>query len=142
MQAKVAKIKFREVYGIYGLGMLEALDPCNKSMPSKIVIDGFSVNRKSIRLQTFATKGCKCVACGLEAAYLKLEKLDAAAQSPHFNMYGLKNGEEILFTMDHIKPKSKGGEDKLENLDTMCTICNLEKSNKWEEPDGSNSDKS
>ena len=29
-------------------------------------------------------------------------------------------------TKDHIVPKSKGGADHLDNLETMCDQCNLE----------------
>ena len=36
-------------------------------------------------------------------------------------------------TIDHIKPKSKGGSYDIENLDPMCSYCNSKKSNKYEE---------
>lgn len=32
-------------------------------------------------------------------------------------------------TKDHITPKSKGGLDKIENMQTMCIVCNQEKGN-------------
>jgi ATP adenylyltransferase len=33
------------------------------------------------------------------------------------------------FHVDHIKPKSKGGNDSLENLQLLCSRCNLSKGN-------------
>lgn len=33
-------------------------------------------------------------------------------------------------TKDHIVPKSKGGPDKIENYQTMCTECNCIKGSK------------
>ena len=36
-------------------------------------------------------------------------------------------GQEVLFTKDHIVPKSKGGGNQMHNYQTMCTTCNIEK---------------
>jgi len=36
---------------------------------------------------------------------------------------------EIVLNVDHIKPWSKGGESVLENLQTLCSVCNIGKSN-------------
>jgi hypothetical protein len=38
-----------------------------------------------------------------------------------------EDGVEI--TIDHIKPKSMGGKDTLENYQPMCSLCNYEKGN-------------
>jgi 5-methylcytosine-specific restriction endonuclease McrA len=51
--------------------------------------------------------------------------------TPHLNLYGLHptHGSLVLMTQDHIRPKSRGGKDNIENLQTMCTICNRRKGN-------------
>lgn len=36
----------------------------------------------------------------------------------------------IVLHVDHIKPRSHGGKDELENLQTLCLKCNIGKSNK------------
>ena len=63
---------------------------------------------------------------------VKSEKLnnpiDKYVQTFHFNLYALDaDGNEVLMTKDHIVPKSKGGEDKGINYQTMCYPCNYVK---------------
>lgn len=80
------------------------------------------------RLKTFHNKGLKCVRCDRVGKYLIATK-DKGGQI-HLDIY-TKDFE--LMTVDHIKPKSLGGTYDIENLDPMCTFCNSEKSNKYEE---------
>jgi hypothetical protein len=57
-----------------------------------------------------------------------IEKLTSQPESPHANLYGVgRDGKLVLFTKDHIQPKSKGGSNNLWNLQTMCETCNCEK---------------
>ena len=72
-----------------------------------------------------------CACCGIEASFLAAERFkDSKYKRSHINMYGIKNGEEVLFTKDHIVPKSKGGPDSLNNYQTLCQECNFRKGNK------------
>jgi len=80
------------------------------------------------RLKTFHTKGLKCVSCPREGEYLIAAK-DNGGQI-HLDIY---TKEFELMTVDHIKPKSKGGSYDIENLDPMCSFCNTEKSDKYDE---------
>ena len=80
------------------------------------------------RLKTFHEKGLKCVSCTREGKYLIAAK-DNGGQI-HLDIY---TEDFHLMTVDHIKPKSKGGTYDIENLNPMCSECNGEKSNKWEE---------
>lgn len=91
---------------------------------------GISVKISSLRLTTFKRKGIKCKCCGLEASHFAIDK--QFKQGPQLNLFGMEDGEEILFTKDHILPKSKGGKDCLNNMQTMCTICNCKKGNNLE----------
>lgn len=91
--------------------------------------DGDSMKMSSQRYYLFKNKGCVCVKCKLEGTFFAKEQT-AGETSYHFNLYGIRDGEEILFTKDHIIPKSKGGPDKYTNYDTMCETCNFEKGNK------------
>lgn len=99
---------------------------------ARVEIDGDIVKGNSQRYQTFFTKGLKCSCCGIEGAYFAKEK-KARDKSYHLNLYALdENGEEVLMTKDHIKPRSKGGKDHIDNYQTMCIKCNLKKGNKIE----------
>ena len=70
-----------------------------------------------------------CVHCGLRASYFALERHDNSNEiSPHLNLYGIDaEGNEVLFTKDHIIPVSKGGKDVLSNLQVLCIVCNMRK---------------
>lgn len=97
---------------------------------TKINFDGDMIKATSQRYIVFK-KSCVCCKCGLKASFFAKEK--AKKEHPyHLNLYGIKDGKEILFTKDHIFPKSRGGKNEIENYQTMCTICNLKKSDKVE----------
>lgn len=88
-------------------------------------IDGYDVYKRSMRYKTFIEKGYKCVCCGRVGAYYALECNEGSNQKrAHFNLY---SEDDVLMTKDHIFPKSKGGKDAIENMQTMCTICNMKK---------------
>lgn len=78
------------------------------------------------RLKTFTKKGLKCVSCPREGKYLIATKDRSGAI--HIDLY---TEDFELMTVDHIKPKSKGGTYDLENLNPMCHFCNTEKADKY-----------
>lgn len=92
---------------------------------------GHPVHVYSRRYRVFTNKGTRCVSCGLKATHFWLEK--SAYQKTnlyHFNLYGLNiSNHEVLFTKDHIIPKSLGGDNSIGNLQTMCRPCNGKKGN-------------
>ena len=89
-----------------------------------VMIEGFKVRMTSKRYKTF-TRQPSCVCCGRTIHTAKLQYTGSQTQvSAHFNFYS-EDGK--LMTKDHIKPKSKGGSDHMDNLQTMCTICNGKK---------------
>ena len=69
-------------------------------------VDGKKVVKAGIRWQVMERDDFKCVACGLSA----------------------KNG--AILHVDHVKPRSKGGTDTMDNYQTLCHQCNIGKSNK------------
>lgn len=80
------------------------------------------------RFRVFYHKGLKCVSCPNIGKYIirAKDKYDTI----HVDLY---TKDFKLMTIDHIKPKSKGGSDKLNNLNPMCVKCNLKKSDIYEE---------
>lgn len=100
---------------------------------AKVDFDGDLIKGNSQRYQTFFTKGCKCVVCGIEGKYFAKER-HLQDKTYHLNLYAVDdNGDEILMTKDHIMPHSKGGIDDISNYQTMCKLCNEAKGNKLED---------
>ncbi len=105
-----------------------------KSGGKKTIVDDKKINLESLRLKTFVEKGTACVSCGAKATYAAIERdkiRNEALESWHINLYAtLESGKDVLMTKDHIVPKSKGGRDTLENMQTMCSRCNSKKGSK------------
>lgn len=94
----------------------------------KTVLNGYTVNTKSLRLTNFAhSHTCSC--CGLVATHFAIESNSGATPSWHLNMWHSDGvNEEILFTHDHTIARSLGGDHSADNTTTMCTVCNAKKS--------------
>lgn len=109
------------------------LNPISK-LPSKKEFFKEVVTLTSQRYKVYAVKGTTCVHCGLHGTFFALEKSYAQdTKKYHFNLYGVnKRGEEIMITVDHIIPKSKGGSESLENKQPLCITCNNKKGDKLE----------
>lgn len=91
--------------------------------------------------QTWATKldsqryqlfkvSTECVVCGLKGTHFRLDTYKDMYPSCHFNLYAERDGQPILFTKDHIQPKSKGGANSVKNYQVMCLPCNMQKANR------------
>jgi 5-methylcytosine-specific restriction endonuclease McrA len=102
----------------------------------------FKVKVSSLRLELFR-QNPKCVSCH-RIGELWILEAHHRNEPPHLNLYHV--GEEsqewkklskdglVMMTKDHIIPRSKGGPTTLENLQTMCAICNGRKGNQMHAP--------
>lgn len=92
---------------------------------ASIEVDGYLVKQQSLRYATFYQKGTTCVCCGKQGTHFRLDIEQGAdpesTKRRHFNLYA---EDGTLITKDHIRPKSLGGEDCIDNLQTMCKTCN------------------
>lgn len=127
---KIMRYYRKETYSVEHV--LDKLTTKSGNNIVRVDFDGDLIKMNSQRYKLFKYKGCTCVKCGLVGTFFAKEK-SPAENVYHFNLYGLdKDGKEVMFTKDHILPKSKGGLDKLDNYQVMCEVCNREKGNKIE----------
>jgi hypothetical protein len=89
---------------------------------------GIDINMASQRLKLFAEKGTVCCACNLEGTFFAAECHDKQDKF-HLNLYGIDDdGDEVLFTKDHVICKGKDGSNTQNNYQVMCRLCNNKKS--------------
>lgn len=124
MVVEEKRYSIEEVFAMCGEQHLLGDNDFNK-MRSDMEVDGFKVRPVSLRYKTFYQKGCKCVVCGKEGTHFKLCG-DVTTKRRHFNLYA---EDGTLMTKDHILPRSRGGQDLVSNMQTMCTTCNAAKGN-------------
>jgi|SRR5665213_962890 len=98
-----------------------------------VEFDGDRISIVSERYYVFSTS-LTCVSCGLTGSYFAKEQTHRKTGITldwHFNLYAIQLDpwREVLMTKDHIVPVSLGGEDDLDNLQTMCAPCNIRKGN-------------
>lgn len=78
---------------------------------------------------TGVTHRTNCFIDNCDLCYLYPHK-QIQGDVPHLNFYHLgKRGGLTLMTQDHIMPRSRGGSNKMDNLQTMCCNCNNRKGN-------------
>jgi 5-methylcytosine-specific restriction endonuclease McrA len=91
------------------------------------------VRLNSIRYHVFAqSRTCAC--CNRKGTMMLLDvhhcRTGLMYSRAHFNLYAVEDSKLILMTVDHIIPRSRGGTDDLDNLQTLCTKCNSIKGNR------------
>lgn len=79
------------------------------------------------RLRVFYHKGLSCVNPGCKRKGTQLAIGIDKKGNQHIDLY---DDNFFPMTVDHIIPRSRGGNNDLTNLQPMCATCNLEKGNK------------
>ena len=101
---------------------------------SKDIVREYKVGKKTHKVRMNSQRyyvfenSLSCVSCGVKGNKFLLEQYNSD-RKPHFNLYAEKNGKLILMTKDHIIAKSNGGSNRLDNYQTMCSVCNNLKGN-------------
>ncbi len=111
--------------------VLDLVDPNAGSIEVDIKGTLHLIRIDSLRLQCFK-RSRRCTRCGLEGTIISADTFTSRSDrdSTHFNLYAIFEGKARLMTKDHIMPKSKGGANHLDNLQTMCDQCNNRKGSK------------
>lgn len=123
-------------YQVYYVAKLSLLDELNQrsTQMKRYTYNGVTFRYFPQKVLTFV-KNCKCVACGIEATEVRIERshsTDPVYGKPHLNVYAVCGLYEVLMTVDHNQLASKGGPDLESNYNTMCSRCNSLRSNKTE----------
>jgi hypothetical protein len=105
--------------------------------PYRLKVMGKLILLNGPKYRLLANTELECARCGLRAEYFAVEcpLHDPPGASPnyhrhkyHLNLYAEKaDGTEEQFTLDHIWPKSKGGDYDQKNLQLLCYTCNQKK---------------
>ena len=72
-------------------------------------------------------KSLVCAECGRIGTVFYLQENEKGRRI--LNLFSLTD-IEVMMTVDHIIPKSKGGKNDMNNLRTMCFPCNVRRGNK------------
>ena len=97
------------------------------------MIDGFWIENvakvSATRLRLFGRGDIQCVSCGLKGSHFHIERhVNDKVMPFSVNLYGVRDGQEIMLTWDHIVPRSMEGSNNIANAQPMCSICNNAKS--------------
>lgn len=112
------------------LGIEEVFSQMREGKNSMVAL-GETVKLTGLRLKTFFTKGTSCSFCNnVNDPFFAVER-HINNTGFHLNLYGIKNGKEVLMTKDHILAKANGGQDTLENMQPACLRCNNKKADKY-----------
>ena len=105
-----------------------------RDLKAKMNLDGDMVGCSTLKLKMFKEKGCKCASCGIEGIYFAKEYeihqyKDKIDKQYFLQLYAVNENGEVVITVDHIIPQSKGGRSQNYNLQPMCYVCNQKKTN-------------
>jgi hypothetical protein len=127
------KIQFSDydTIGVFPAGVILHISMWNNNFRN-FLVDRITYKVNMSERYKLFKRNSSCVCCGVRGIYMVLQKpKNSILNAAHFNLYGIKNGNPILMTKDHIIPKSKGGKDSQYNLRTMCFECNQIRGNEY-----------
>lgn len=103
----------------------EVLEYIKKNPETQFFVSN-GIQAKIKRAKTLAKIGLDCKHCNLKGQYFTID-VDVGG-GIHLDLFSVNDkGQEVLMTIDHIIPKSKGGSNLYHNLQCLCMPCNSKK---------------
>lgn len=118
--------------GVYAIeSVLKWIEESRSVRKGELLVDfdGDLMDMSSMRYRVFK-RSLSCVVCGLVGGYfakerdIRMPRMEGRPLKWHFNLYGMRDGVEVLMTKDHIVPVCRGGGNVFRNFQTMCSVCN------------------
>lgn len=111
---------------------VDEMIPFILSENTHIILENTRVKVMGLRLESFIRKE-PCITCGRQGTIFRIAAGKHSKKKDwHLTLW---SNDGIQMTKDHIVPKSKGGRDSLNNIQTMCTKCNSKKGNQVSDED-------
>lgn len=116
------------IYKKYNIDTINNLLKVNK-LPDEILYHEKdykdSLRRMNILYELIQRDGNKCLHCGKVPTTYALGK--DVSNRWHMDLYREEPDGMLMFTIDHVHPKSKGGENTIDNYQLLCKVCNEDK---------------
>lgn len=123
--------RYNHNYIIYKEFSIEEIEKCIKNdfLPDEIIYHKNdykdSLKRMKILNDLIKKDGNKCLHCNKEPNLYAMGK--DSSNRWHMDLYRKDDNGLLMFTIDHIHPKSKGGKDDINNYQMLCKLCNENK---------------
>jgi 5-methylcytosine-specific restriction endonuclease McrA len=98
-----------------------------KEFNDSVIETDFGFIKPSRTVKVIHSDGYKCVQCKKEARYVTYQQSNDNGQI-YVYFWVKKPNCYVPLTKDHIHAKSLGGTDAYDNLQSLCYLCNQEKS--------------
>lgn len=84
----------------------------------------FKISAAHIKYKLFDNDDYTCRYCGLRATAVDIFRNPPGNNLPGMHFVRFKGRQNRFLTIDHVHPRSKGGPNNFENLQTLCNVCN------------------
>ena len=128
---KARKLSLEEVMPL----IPDKIEPATMIFWCQSIKRGVFVSLGNAKMRLFKRQP-ECAACKAKADHFWIESNGKGGWGKngqynwHMNLYGINHhGHPVMLTLDHIKPRSKGGTRSDSNIQVLCRQCNNLKGN-------------
>ena len=107
----------------------------NRNVGDKHIVKGVGFNIQNDNLHFVLHNGCRCRNCGIQGTRLVVCSPSQKEIANNRKVVGYIRcvaeigGKWYQLTVDHIRPRARGGSDETRNKQILCMVCNQVKDN-------------